>query len=169
MTARSATDVEWRIANGYAWRLEYSVDVPSSSTHRVGFVTGADGGYVLDRAFSTEGTDTTFVLYRGTSFTGGTPITLTNRNDAFWGEIEDRSPVTTISGGVTASPLAENRMSSLRLYTVGQLERSVGSDATAIVFAPSSSYVLEVINANGAARICNFSAILVRGIYVGGR
>lgn len=166
MTAKSATDITWRIANGYAWRLEYSFDVPASTTHYIGITTGPDGAYVLDRGFSTEGTDTLFTLYRGTTFTGGTPITITNRNDQFWGDT-NRSPVTTLNGGVTATPLAANRMSSLRLYTVGQLERAIGSDATGIVFAPNSNYVLAIANNVASAKISNFSAIIVRGMYVG--
>lgn len=142
------TDVEMLIRGGFGWRFGWAGTLLAGTTVILGMVVGPYGAILLDRAFSTDGDDTTFTLYRGTSWTGGTTWTPANWNDRFWASAA-RIPTTSAAIGVTATPLAANAMGAVRLHTVGPKAASIYGEGSAIILAPGGSYVVAVTN-NGA-------------------
>lgn len=60
------------VANGFAWRFEYTGSLAAAASEDIGLTTGAAGCIISDRQFSTDSTDSTFALYRATAWTGGT-------------------------------------------------------------------------------------------------
>ena len=157
---------DWYVEQGLTWRLEYSFDVPSGSHHYIGLTSGGSFVGVTSRSFSTEGTDTTYSLYSGTNYSGGSAITLRNRNDNYQ-TTTHKHPLTDCKGEVTASPVLGEYFGSIRLQTAKQLEASVGGDAGVLIMLKASTkYVLDIFNANGASRICKFSALLTRKDFI---
>lgn len=139
------TDVETMIRAGFGWRFAWSGTLLAGTTVILGMVVGPYGAILLDRAFSTDGDDTTFALYRGTTWTGGVAWTPSNRNDRFWASAP-RMPTTSAATGVTATPSAANVMGAIRLHTVGPKSASIYGEGSAIILAPGGSYVVSVTN-----------------------
>jgi hypothetical protein len=151
------------IANGWAWRFEYTVNVGAGATVYVGFTTGDKGAIIHDRAFDTEGADTLFTLYRGTSYTGGVAYTLANRNDRWWA-VTDRRPMTDVKTGVIAVPSPANAMGSIRLWSTGAPAVNIASESNHIILAPNSSYVVAITNNDAGAQDCAMSLVLMRDV-----
>jgi hypothetical protein len=149
------------VANGYAWRYEYTGSLAAAASEDVGLTTGPSGCIISDRQFSTDSTDTTFVLYRATAWTGGVAQTLANRSDRFWAD-SSRSAVLTLSKGVTATPSAANAMGTIRLRGATGNAISLASEASDIYLAPNSSYLIRVTNTGTGAAIPLMSILFVR-------
>lgn len=153
---------QFHIEMGHVWQLAYSVTVPGSTDHYIGFVTGPYEAEIDDRLFTTEGTDTVFTLYTSTSYTNGTALTLWNRHHSYQND-DTKKPVTDIKGGVTASPVAGNLRGTVSLTTVGASERVYGDQSSAnIILSPSTSYVIGIRNNDSSAADCTFAAILIQ-------
>lgn len=146
------------IANGFAWKFEFATSLAAAASINIGIATGAMGAIISDRGFSTDSTDALFVLYRGTSFTGGTPVTLANRSDRFWAD-SSKLPGT-VASGVTAIPSAANAMGSVRLRTGGPIQSTIGADSQNICLAPNSNYVITLTNNGAALSSLAISAVL---------
>lgn len=148
------------LANGYGWKLEYAATaLASGATINLGFLTGPYGAILGDRSFSTDGSGATFNLYRATSWTGGSLLTIFNRSDRFWGDTT-RSPFTSVASGVTAAPSAANLMGSVTLRSVGAPAVSIFAEGQDVFLAPNSSYVVAVTNSDAAAKTPAMSLIL---------
>lgn len=149
------------VANGFAWRFEYTGNLAAAASEDIGLTTGAAGCIISDRQFSTDSTDSTFALYRATAWTGGTAQILANRSDRFWSD-SARAPLVTISKGVTATPSAANAMGSIRLRGATGNAISVASEASDIYLAPNSSYVIRVTNTGSGAATPLMNILFVR-------
>lgn len=139
------TEVDLLIQNGFAWRYQFSATLTAAASTSIGFVIGTHGALLMDRDFTSDGSDTTFRLYRETTWSGGSTFTPVNRNDRFWGDTS-RCPTTSAATGVTASPSAANLMGSVRMLTTGPKVSSLTGDAAQIVLKPSGSYVVTITN-----------------------
>lgn len=148
------------IANGFAWKFEFAAAaLAAGATVNLGFTTGPQGAIVSDRSFSTDGSAAFFGLYRNTTYTGGTPLTLFNRSDRFWNDTS-RSPVTAMASGVTATPSAANLMGSINLRSLGAPTVSITTEGQDIFLLPNSSYVIAVTNNDAGAKTPAMSIIL---------
>lgn len=139
------------LANGYGWKLEFAATgLAAAASVDLGITTGSFGAIISDRSFSTDGSAAFFGLYRNTSYTGGTPLTLFNRSDRFWGD-SSRSPGTILSG-VTAAPNAADLMGSISLRSLGAPAVSITTEGQDIFLRPNSSYVIRITNQDAAAK-----------------
>lgn len=160
----TTADEAHAIRMGLAWRLEFSQSINNGASVALGMTTGPRGGIISDRAFFALSTTAVFGFYRATSYTGGAAGDLRNRNDRYWGQL-DRSPL--VAGkfwsGVAAAPAAADLMSSLTLISpTGPATQVVGSDATEVILAPDTSYVLTIANQGANPAVCGLSAIIIQ-------
>lgn len=149
------------IANGFAWRYEFSQSINAGATVYIGFLTSSDGAVLHDRSFDTDGDDTTFRLYRQTAYSGGSDAAIVNRNDRFWG-VTARRALVEVKTGVTTTPDAADIMGSVRLLALGGPAVSIASESNHIVLAPSSSYVVSVTNNDSNPATCAMSLVIMR-------
>lgn len=151
------------LANGYGWKCEFAPAAPlaAGASVMLGMVTGPDGAIIGDRSFTTDGAAAFFGLYRSTSWTGGSPLTLFNRNDRFWSDTS-RSPVASMASAVTAAPAASDLMGSVTLRSLGAPTVSITTEGQDIYLAPNASYVVVITNNDGAAKTPALSLVLFR-------
>lgn len=152
MTKRqiTLTQEQFFIEQGLTWQVAHRVSIGAASSYYYGITTGGYWVQIDDRNFATEGNDSTFSLYRDTSFTGGTDLTIYNMNDNYQSDTA-KKPFTVVKYGVTATPNAANLVTSpLTLNTSGNLEMVFGDESSNNIFLkPNTNYVFAITN-NGA-------------------
>lgn len=161
--ANSQTLSNVLLANGYGWKCEFTPAAPlaTGASVTLGLITSSDGAIIGDRSFSTDGSAAFFGLYRATTWTGGSPLTIFNRNDNHWANA-NRSPVSSIASGVTAAPNAADLMGSVNLRSLGAPTVSITTEGQDIYLKPNSSYVVVITNNDAGAKTPALSLILFR-------
>lgn len=136
---------EQHIGNGIVYSAEYrQVGVAAAGQMLIGFTTTARPMVALDRGYSSTESSLTVELYEVT-FTGGTNVTMYNRNQVIGGV----SPIL-FKSGVTATlvtPITSRTF--IASSSTGSATVAISTDASVIILKPSTSYVVRIVN-NGA-------------------
>lgn len=137
----------WANETGNLWRL--STEVAGGTTLLIGLITPPSKSIYLDQvSFVTSSDDASFSLYEGISYTGGTPLTLRNRNRNFSAAV---SPLQDSKTGVTATLVPANIIGTARSVISQRGQAVIGDPPSPLILRPNTSYVLQIITANTPA------------------
>lgn len=154
------------IVNGTAWRFTTEFALAAGATKLIGFVTGGYSVALEARDISSTGENTLFLLYDDTSYSGGSALSLSNRNRYFKSNTE-LNPIAEIKTDVTATPSGAP-VTGARLLYANKGVAVIGSDADSaqIILKANTSHVLSVTNNDLQEATVGIGALFRRDVFI---
>lgn len=154
------------IENGLAWRFSNESSIGAGLTKIFGFITGNYTASLTSRDLSSTGENTLVLLFEDTPYTGGSLITMQNRN-RYYQSRSDLNPLLEIREGVTATP-AGLPVTGARLLFSNKGVAQIGSseESSLIMLKRNTSHIITAQNLDAQSATFGIGALMIRDSFI---